>query len=204
MLFRRALSLLVLALAARAIDPNHRLQAQERPWSVGVEGTYNSFSGGATDQSGSRILPTDRFGFSVLGARALGPWLLRMEVGMATGHIVGSDSGSTVELTRLTTSMPRYRIEPLGGRLVTGLGSGGLFVYVGPTLDWWRLDGYTRFTLGGEARLAVQAPLGRFVLENYVGVGIAPQPFPPADLTPEITTQSLVTFTLGLSLRYRI
>jgi hypothetical protein len=99
--------------------------------------------------------------------------------------------------------MPRYRFEPLVGRSIVPIGAGGLVFYAGATLDWWRLDEETRFTLGGEARLALQAPLGRLVLENYLGFGIAPQPYPPVELTPDLTTHPTETVALGFSLRYR-
>jgi hypothetical protein len=180
-----------------------RLSAQARPWSAGVEAAWNGFSGGVTNQAGSRILPSNRFAFSAIGARELGRWQLRLEAGVAGGHLVGRDSASTVELARRDTGMSRYRIEPLVGREVAGLGSGSLLVSLGPTLDWWRLEGNTRFTIGGEIRVAVQAPLGRVLLENYLGLGIAPQPFPTVELAPDVTTHTLSTLALGLSLRWR-
>lgn len=201
--FHRALRLrflAILVLAPAAIRP---LAAQSRPWAAGLEFGYNIFAGGVTDPQESRVLPSDRFDLTVLGAREIGPWALRMEVGFAPGHLTGQDSGSTLEVTRLDTSLPRYRIEPMVGRSIVQIGSGRLMLYVGPTLDWWRLDGETRFTVGGEGRLAIQAPLGRLVLEDYLGFGIAPQPYPPGELTPDLTTHPTETLALGFSLRYR-
>jgi hypothetical protein len=198
---RRALSLLLFALAS---NPAARLEGQSRPWAAGLELGYNAFAGGATDPKGSKALPSDRFAFAALGTRELGEWWLRLEVAYASGHLAARDSGSTIEVTQLATSMPRTRIEPLVGRSVARMGNGALLFYLGPTLDWWRLDGFTRFTVGGEARLAVQAPLGRVVLENYIGFGLAPQPFPAEELDPAITTHTLQTLALGLSLRVRL
>ena len=40
------------------------------------------------------------------------------------------------------------------------------------------------------------------MLENYIGFGLAPQPFPAEELDPAITTHTLETLVLGLSLRY--
>ncbi len=198
---RRVLSLIVLALASNTATS---LEGQSRPWAAGLELSYNAFAGGATGPQGSKAFPSDRFAYAVVGSRELGAWLLRLEAGYAPGHLAARDSGATVEITQLTTSMPRTRIEPLVGRSVARMGNGALLLYLGPTLDWWRLDGFTRFTIGGEARLALQAPLGRLVLENYIGFGLAPQPFPAEELDPTITTHTLQTFTLGLSLRVRL
>lgn len=203
MSIRRALDLLVFAFAAAALNPAAGLEAQERPWAAGLEVSYNAFAGGATDTEESRVLPTNRFGLTALGTWSAKLWILRLEAGFAPGHLAGRDSGSTIELVQLGTSMPRYRIEPLIGWTATRLGDGALVLYLGTTLDWWRLDGYTRFTIGGEARLALQAPLGRVLLESYIGFGLAPQPFPAEELDTTITTHTLETLALGVSLRYR-
>jgi hypothetical protein len=200
---RRALHLLVLAIAAQALNPVGRLEAQERPWAAGLEINYNAFAGGASDTEESRVLPTNRFGLTALGTWSAKQWILRLEAGFAPGHIAARDSGSTIELVQLGSSMPRYRIEPLIGRTVTRAGAGVLVVYLGPTLDRWSLDAYTRFTIGGEVRLSLQAPLGRVLLENYIGFGLAPHPFPAEELDPTITTHTLETLALGVSLRYR-
>ncbi|MFI5209929.1 MAG: hypothetical protein ACHQ2E_05750 [Gemmatimonadales bacterium] len=200
----RYLSRLLIAMAGLTAVHADGVSAQGRPWAAGLQAAWNGFSGGATDSLESRVLPSDRFGFSALGTRELGEWVLRLELSVAPGHLAGSDSGSTVELVQLKTSMPRYRIEPLVGRKLANLGEGAVVLYLGPTLDWWRLEGFTRFTIGGEVRLALQAPLGRLVLENYIGFGLAPQPFPSEELDPAITTHTLETLALGLSLRVRL
>lgn len=192
-----------LVLLTLLLNPAVSLGAQSRPWAAGLELGYSAFSGGATNPLGAVALPSNRVAFTAVGTRELGQWWLRLEAGYAPGHLAARDSASTIEITQLETSMPRTRIEPMVGRSVAGMGSGALVVYLGPTLDWWRLDGFTRFTIGGEARLALQAPLGRLVLENYVGFGLAPHPFPSEDLDPAITTHTLETLALGLSLRLR-
>jgi len=200
----RPTSLLVIALAISAHRPATGLEAQDRPWAAGLQVSYNAFAGGATNTEESRVLPTNRFGLTALGSWSANRWVLRLEAGIARGHLVGRDSSSTIELVQLGTSMPRYRIEPLMGWRMTPVGAGALLLYLGPTLDWWRLDGYTRFTIGGEVRLALQAPLGRLLLENYIGYGLAPQPFPAQALDPTIATHALQTLALGLSLRVRL
>ena len=62
--------------------------------------------------------------------------MLRLEVGVARGHLAGSDSGSTIELVQLKTSMPRYRIEPLVGQIdCRNRGREALVLYLEPD-DW--------------------------------------------------------------------
>ena len=89
-----------------------------------------------------------------------------------------ADNESVAVLDR-TTHLTRLRLGAALERRLVGIGSGSLGLGAGPTLDWWRVIGDDRVRFGGAAVAALRLPLGNWVLENRLGLGVSGSPFVP-------------------------
>jgi len=179
--------------------------ALEAQWSLGALAVYSDFKGGARDPSGLTLEPSSRFEFGIGAARDIGRWQLQFELGWAPGHLSSRDStGETLQLDVLAEGLPRYRATALFGRQLTALGAGRLSLMAGPTLDLWQGDGDTRPRVGGQVRLVLEAPLGRLLLQNYLGYSLSGSPFNASEFTSDIARPALQAISLGVEIRMRL
>jgi hypothetical protein len=111
-----------------------------------------------------------------------------------------ADNESVAVLDR-TTHLTRMRLGAALERRLFGIGAGSLGLGAGPTLDWWRVIGDDRVRLGGAAVAALRLPLGTWVLENRLGLGVSGSPFVPEDVGETYDTRTLVSMTVGVAVR---
>ncbi|MGH7701784.1 MAG: hypothetical protein ACREMO_01710, partial [Gemmatimonadales bacterium] len=75
----------------------------------------------------------------------------------------------------------------------------------GPTLDAWTIASFDgRISLGGQARLALRIPLGRWEVENTASVGWSQSPFTASDIPPGVELRTLRSQSLAWGIRYRL
>jgi hypothetical protein len=181
------------------------LPAQADGWSLGLTGSYSDFRGGARDGTGVTFEPSTRLDIGASAARQFGVWQVEAALSWAPGHLSSRDStGQVAQLDFLGESFPRVRVAPLIGRRLAAIGEGQLALLLGPTVDLWHQDDQVRSRFGGQARLALQAPLGGLVVQNFVAYSISGSPFNESELPPGVGRENLQAISLGVEIRLRL
>lgn len=197
---RSCLIILVLA-----IGPAHSSSAQASGWSLGVVAGYSDFRGGVRDADGVTIEPSSRLEFGLSVARGFDAWQLEADVKWAPGHFSSRDStGQTLQIDLLGESFPQLRLAPLIGRRLAAIGEGRVALLLGPTFDLWHADDRLRPRLGGQLRLALEAPVGGLLVQNFVAYSISGSPFDASELPPDVIRSTLQAFSLGVAIRLRL
>lgn len=192
----------LLALKFVAATP---LRAQSHPWSLGASAVYSDFRGGLQDPGGITFEPSSRFEIGAVAARWWTGWGVQFEAGWANGHLSSRDStGDQLQLDALSAGFDRIRGSVLAGIRILAVGQGSISVLVGPTFDVWHGDDKWRPRLGGQARLALTAPVGRLLLENYLGYSLSGSPFDDDESPPGFERTTLHAISVGIELRWRL
>lgn len=153
----------------------------------------------ATDEASGTLRPAGRLGVRLGLHRAFGSWEVALELGLAKGHVAASNE--LVSIEDRSSNVNRYRIAPSAGVRLLRIGGGGVGVAVGPTFDRWALPGEDRWRIGGEMRVALHLPVGRFEFENRVAFGISGSPVTRDDLGEDFGSGSLRLLSFGAGLR---
>jgi hypothetical protein len=173
-------------------------------WELGVLLESVHFSRGLVDAAApsdiaAGLRPSSGTGISAALARGGAAWRGELMVGWA-GMRPQADNESVAVLDR-TTRLTRFRFGAALQRRIVGIGTGTLALGAGPTVDWWRVIGEDRVRLGGAALAALRLPLGRWALENRLGLGLSESPFVPEDAGERYETRTLVSVTWGIAVR---
>jgi hypothetical protein len=184
------------AVSAQAVAPSR--------WELGGLLELVHYSRGLVDAAApsdiaAGLRPASGSGLAVTLARNSAVWRGELAAGWA-GLRPQADNESVAVLDR-TTRLTRVRLGAALERRVLGIGTGSLALGAGPTLDWWRVVGDDRVRFGAAALAALRLPLGRWALENRLGLGFSGSPFVPEDAGETYQTRTLVTVTLALGLR---
>ena len=147
----------------------------------------------------AEVGPSGRVGLHLSLARAVEPWRVSLEAGWAEGHIEAGNEA--VSVRDLTVDVTRYRLALGLSRHLAMLGSAGLALELGPTVDLWSVSEDSRVRAGAEGRVVLRVPVGRVELEHRIGVGISGSPIEGADVGPAADERSLRTLLVGLGLR---
>ncbi|HTO74071.1 MAG TPA: hypothetical protein VMJ30_09630 [Gemmatimonadales bacterium] len=181
------------------------LAGQAGGWSLGVSTAYSDFRGGLRDPSGITFEPSSRFNFALEAARTFEKWELQFGLGWAAGHLSSRDStGEALQIDALDAGFDRLRGSVSFGIRLAGVGEGKLSLLAGPTFDLWHGDDKWRPRLGGEARLALTAPLGKLCLENYLGYSLSGSPFNADEFPAEFERTALNAISVGIALRWKL
>jgi hypothetical protein len=145
------------------------------------------------------LRPSGRVAFNAGIGRSLGVWDVRVEVGLAEGHIEGKND--VVAIRDLTAAVSRYRLALGIFRRILPVADGELGLELAPTLDLWSVTGEDRVRGGAEGRLILRAPLGSWDLEQRIGFGISGSPIEAADVGDPADQRAQRTFSIGLGVR---
>ena len=173
-------------------------------WELGVLLESIRFSRGLVDAAApsdvaAGLRPSTGTAIALTLARDGAMWRGEVTAGWA-GMRPQADNKSVAVLDR-TTRLTRLRLGAALERCVVGIGTGSVTLGAGPTLDWWRVVGDDRVRLGAAALAALRLPLGTWVLENRLGLGVSGSPFLPEDAGETYETRTLVSVTLGVAVR---
>ncbi len=197
-------NLVVCLLALICLAPGP-LRAQSHRWSLGATAVYSDFRGGLRDPGGITFEPSSRFEVGVVTARMWSGWGLQFEAGWANGHLSSRDStGDQLQLDALGAGFDRIRGSVLAGIRILAVGEGSISVLAGPTFDVWHADDKWRPRLGAQARLALTAPVGSLLLENYLGYSLSGSPFDDDEVPPGFERTTLKAISVGIELRWRL
>jgi hypothetical protein len=192
-------STLVLApsIATAQVVPPHQ-------WELGVLLESVRFSRGVVDAAApsdiaAGLRPSSGTALALTLARNGASWRGELVAGWA-GMRPQADNESVAVLDR-TTHLTRMRLGAALERRLFRIGAGSLGLGAGPTLDWWRVIGDDRVRLGGAAVAALRLPLGAWVLENRLGLGVSGSPFVPEDVGETYETRTLLSMTVGVAVR---
>jgi hypothetical protein len=183
-------------------------QSAGHPWQLSVISAGIRFAGASVNLSpsaaGAGLRPSQRFGLGAGLVRRLGDaWEAGLELGAARGHL--EIEGSTLALERKDFAVHRYRAALAVTRRVVRVGTGEVAVGGAATVDHWQVESASsRTRVGGEARLALRVPAGRWTLDNTVSYGWSASPWNTDELTAEYRRESLKTLTFAAGLRFRL
>lgn len=187
------------------LPTNGLAQAVAPPgWQLGILLESVRFSRGLVDAASpsdiaAGLRPSAGTALALTLARSGAVWRGELVAGWA-GMRPQADNESVAVLDR-TTHLTRMRLGAALERSLFGIGAGALALGAGPTLDWWRVVGEDRVRVGGAALVALRLPLGAWMLENRLGLGVSGSPFVPEDVGETYETRTLVSVTLGLAVR---
>ena len=173
-------------------------------WQLGILLESVRFSRGLVDAASpsdiaAGLRPSAGTALALTLARSGAAWRGELVAGWA-GMRPQADNESVAVLDR-TTHLTRMRLGAALERSLFGIGASSLALGAGPTLDWWRVVGEDRVRVGGAALVALRLPLGTWMLENRLGLGVSGSPFVPEDVGETYETRMLVSVTLGLAVR---
>ncbi len=192
----------VLAMTATGFGLTTPLAAQ---WSLGAAGSYTDFHGGARDQPGVTAEPSSRFESGISVRHSSPHWEFGLSVSWAPGHLSTRDStGQALQIDALSVGFTRYRLAPSISRKLFGVGAGRVMAVLGPVLDLWNGDDQARPRLGGQIGAALEAPLGSWVLRNFVMFGVEESPFNADEFGPTIRRPALQAFSIGMELQLKL
>lgn len=173
-------------------------------WSLGASAAYSDFRGGLRDPTGFTVEPSSRFEFGVVATRTWDRWEMELGLGWAPGHLSSRDSTESLQLDVLSEGLPRYRFSALIGLRLAKVGPGRLSLLAGPSFDLWHGDDIWRPRLGAQARLALEAPLGKLLVRNYLGYSISGSPFNESEFPPDFTRPMLQAISVGIELGWQL
>ncbi|HET7425032.1 MAG TPA: hypothetical protein VFJ92_15820 [Gemmatimonadales bacterium] len=173
-------------------------------WQLGILLESVRFSRGLVDAASpsdiaAGLRPSAGTALALTLARSGAVWRGELVAGWA-GMRPQADNESVAVLDR-TTHLTRMRLGAALERSLFGIGAASLALGAGPTLDWWRVVGEDRVRVGGAALVALRLPLGTWMLENRLGLGVSESPFVPEDVGETYETRTLLSVTLGLAVR---
>jgi hypothetical protein len=182
-------------------------QSADHEWQLAVVGAGIRFTGGsvllAPGAEGAEFRPNQRLGLGAGLVRRLGLWEAGLEAGVANGH--PELEGRSLSVEQKALDVRRYRAAlALSHRLVK-LGAAEIAAGAAGTIDLWQVEtADSRTRLGGEARLALRVPAGRWLLENMAAYGWSSSPWRQDELTVDYELRTLKTLTFAAGLRYRL
>ena len=150
----------------------------------------------------AELRPTNRAAFHLGLGRSIGPWGVRIEAGLAEGHVEARND--VVAISDLTSAVTRYRLAIALYRPIAAIGTGELGLELAPTLDLWSVDGTGRTRGGAEGRLVLRVPLGSWDVVQRVGFGLSGSPIEAADAGDGAEERGLRTLMLGIGVRTRL
>lgn len=201
-------SLVVFPLLLSLFAPVQIASAQSRPWSITVEVGLARFGGTSVDTTGfpgdPQLLPASPTSYGARVAREVG----RVRLGLGYARLksgLSIRSSDLIIVTREATLTLDEFTPEIGVRLVR-LGTGvEVWLSAGPTLDLWSFTAESsRFLVGGQAGVTLEAPLGgAWVASLRAGGTISGSVIPVEDLPVEFLQRPTRRGAVGVGLTYR-
>jgi len=182
-------------------------QSADHGWQIAVVGSGIRFTGASLwltpGADGAGLRPSQRFGLGAGLIRRLGRWEAGLELGVARGH--PEIEGRSLAVEQKDLAVHRYRAALMLSHRLLRLGGAEVAAGAAGTVDLWHVESAdSRTRLGGEARLALRVPAGRWLLENTAAYGWSPSPWMQDELTVDYERRTLKTLTFAAGLRYRL
>jgi hypothetical protein len=202
----RLLACMVATLALTPTPGQAQMQGASPTWHLGLGVRLESvrFSRALVDASApsseaAGLRPSGGIGIGLALSRSSASWRVELAAGWA--GVRPQADNANLAITDKTTRLTRWRLGAAAERRLCSVGSGELALGAGPALDWWRVTGDDRVRLGGQGTVALRLPLGRWELENRLGLGVSGGPFVSDDAGAQFESRTLVSLILGIGVR---